>query len=62
MEALQFGKGNDHPHRPSTLTVHTYIREITERSPLEVVHIPATVHFNIKYKKGSTNNVAYFVS
>jgi hypothetical protein len=45
MESLHFGKGNGHPHRPPTLAFHTDIREVTERSPLEVVHIPATVSF-----------------
>jgi hypothetical protein len=45
MEALHFGKGNGHPHRPPTPAVHTYIREVVERSPLEVVHIPETVSF-----------------
>ena len=45
MEALNFGGGNDHPHRPPTPTVHTDTREVAERSPSEVVHIPATVSF-----------------
>jgi hypothetical protein len=45
MEALHFGKGNDHPHRPSTPVVHTDTREVAKRSPLEVVHIPAIVSF-----------------
>jgi hypothetical protein len=45
MEALHFGKGNDHPHRPLTPAVHTDIREVAERLPSEVVHIPATVSF-----------------
>jgi hypothetical protein len=30
MEALHFGKGNDHPHRPPTLAVHTDTREVVE--------------------------------
>jgi hypothetical protein len=30
MEALHFGEGNDHPHRPLTPTVHTDIREVVE--------------------------------
>ena len=45
MEALHFGKGNSHPHRPLTPVVHTDTREVAERSPSEVVHIPATVSF-----------------
>jgi hypothetical protein len=45
MEALNFGKGNGHPHRPPTPVVNTDTREIAERSPLEEVHIPATVSF-----------------
>ena len=57
MEALHFGKGNRHPHKPPTPAVHTDKRELIERSPSEVVHIPATFHLNIKYKKGNTNNV-----
>ena len=40
MEALNFGEGNDHPHRPSTPAVHIDIREVTERSPSEVVTCP----------------------
>jgi len=27
MEALHFGEGNDHPHKPPTLAVHTDARE-----------------------------------
>jgi hypothetical protein len=45
MEVLHFGKGNGHPHRPLTSVVHTDTREVAERSPSEVVHIPATVSF-----------------
>jgi hypothetical protein len=30
MEALNFGKGNGHPHRPSTPAVHTDTREVAE--------------------------------
>jgi hypothetical protein len=45
MEALHFGKGNGHPHRPLTLVVHIDIKEFVERSPSEVVHIPAIVSF-----------------
>jgi hypothetical protein len=30
MEALHFWKGNDHPHRPPTLAVHTDTREVVE--------------------------------
>jgi hypothetical protein len=45
MEALHFGKGNGHPHRPLTPTVHTNTRKVAERSPSEVVHIPATFSF-----------------
>ena len=45
MEALHFGEGNDHPHIPPTPTVHIDTREVTERLPLEVVHISTTVSF-----------------
>jgi hypothetical protein len=45
MEALHFGKGNGHPHGPSTPIVHKDTREVAERLPSEVVHIPATVSF-----------------
>jgi hypothetical protein len=30
MEALHFGEGNDHPHRPPTPIVHTDTREVAE--------------------------------
>ena len=43
MEALHFGEGNEHPHRPPTLAVHADIREVTEWSPSEVVHISIAV-------------------
>ncbi len=45
MEALHFGEGNVHSHRPLDLVVHTDAREVAELSPSEVVHIPATVPF-----------------
>jgi hypothetical protein len=45
MEALHFGKGNGHPNIPPTPTVHVDTREVAERSPSEVVHIPATFSF-----------------
>ena len=45
MEALHSGEGNDHPHRPPTYTIHTDTREVAERSPLEMVHLSATVPF-----------------
>jgi len=45
MEALHFGEGNGHPHRPSSPVVHINPREIAELSPSEVVHIPTTVPF-----------------
>ena len=45
MEALHFGKGNGHPHRPLTPTIHTDTMEVVERSQSEVVHIPAIVSF-----------------
>jgi hypothetical protein len=45
MEELHFGKGNDHPHRPPTLAVHTDTMEVAERSPSKVVHIPKKVSF-----------------
>jgi hypothetical protein len=54
MEALHFGEGNDHPHRPPTPAVHTDTREVAERSPLEVVHISATVSFEHQVQEGKT--------
>jgi hypothetical protein len=33
MEALNFGKGNGHPHRPPTPAVHTDTREVAEQYP-----------------------------
>jgi hypothetical protein len=45
MEALHFGKGNGHPHRPLTPAFHTDTTEVAKRSPSEVFHIPATVPF-----------------
>ena len=45
MEALHYGKGNGHPHRPPTPAVHTNTREVAKRLPLEMVHIHATVPF-----------------
>lgn len=30
MEALHFGEGNGHPHKPSTLAVHIDTREVVE--------------------------------
>ena len=51
MEELHFGEGKNHPHRPPALAVHTDTREIVERSPLEVVHISATVSFEHKVQE-----------
>jgi hypothetical protein len=45
MEELHFGKGNSHPHRPSTPAVYIDTREVAERSPSKVVHITAIVSF-----------------
>ena len=52
MEALHFGEGNDHPHRPPTPVVHADIREVTERSPSEVVHISTIVSFEHQVQEG----------
>ena len=52
MEALHFGEGNNHPQRPPTPSVHTDIREVTERSPSEAVHISATVSFEHQVQEG----------
>ena len=52
MEALYFVDGNDHPHRPPIPAVHTDIREVTERSPSEVVHISTIVSFEYQVKEG----------
>ena len=45
MEALHFGEGNGHPHRPPTLVIHTDTREVAERFPSEVVRISTTLSF-----------------
>ena len=45
MEALHFGEGKNHPHRPLIHTVNTATREVEKRSPSEVVHIFATISF-----------------
>ena len=52
MEALHFGEGNDHPHRPPNPAVHIYIREVIERSPSEVVHISTTISFEHQVQEG----------
>ena len=52
MEALHFGEGNDHPHKPSAPTIHTDIREVIERSPSEVVHISTIVSFEHQVQEG----------
>ena len=48
MKALHYGEGNVHPHRPPTFAVHTYIREFVEQFPSEMVHILATIPFEIQ--------------
>jgi len=45
MEALHYGEGNGHPYRPPTSIVHIDTREVAERSPLEMVHLFATIPF-----------------
>ena len=52
MEALRFGEGNSHPHRPPTPSVHTDRREVAERSPSEVVHISTIVSFEHQVQEG----------
>ena len=52
MEALHFGEGNDHPHRPLTPVVHIDTREVTERSTSEVVHVYTTVSFEHQVQEG----------
>ena len=52
MEALHFGEGNDHPHRPPILVVHKDTREVTERFPSEVVHIYTIVSFEHQVQEG----------
>ena len=52
MEALHFGEGNNHPHRPPIPTVHTDAREVAERLLLEVVHISATISFEHQVQEG----------
>ena len=52
MEALHFGEGNDHPHRPSTPVVHIDTREVTKQYPLEVFHISTTVSFEHQVQEG----------
>ena len=52
MEALQFGEGNHHPHKPPSPAVHIDTREVAERSPSEVVHISTTVSFEQQVQEG----------
>ena len=52
MEALHSGEGNGHPHRPPTSVVYTDTREVAERSPSEMAHIPATVSFEHQVQEG----------
>ena len=52
MEELMFGERNGHPHKPSAPVVHIDTGEVTERSPLEVVHISATVSFEHQVQEG----------
>ena len=52
MEALHFGEGDNHPHIPLTLAVHTDTREVLERSPSEVVHISAKISFENQVQEG----------
>ena len=52
MEALHFGEGDNHPHRPPTPIVHTDTREVAELLPLEVVHIPTTISFEHQLQEG----------
>jgi len=57
MEALYFVEGNDHPHRPSTPVVHTDAREVADDCHQKWSTYLQQFHLNMKYKKGSTNNV-----
>jgi hypothetical protein len=52
MEALRFGKGNGHPHKPPTPTIHTDTREVAKRSPSEVVHKSAIVSSEHQLQEG----------
>lgn len=45
MEALHSWEGNNHPHKPLARVVHTDTREVGERFPLEMVHVPTTIPF-----------------
>ena len=53
MEALHFGEGDNHPHRPPTLAVNTDTREVAERSPSEVVHISKKISFEHQVQEGN---------
>ena len=55
MEALNFGEGNDHPHRPPTPTACTDTREVTEQLPSKVVHISTTASFEHQVQKEQDN-------
>lgn len=52
MEALHSRETNSHPHRPLTPAVHKYPREVTERSPSEMVHIFSTIPFEHQVQEG----------
>jgi hypothetical protein len=43
METLHYGKRDDHTHLSQAPVVHTDTGEIAERSPSEVVYLPAAV-------------------
>ena len=45
MEALHFGEGDSHPHKPPAPAVHIEAREVAKLLPSEVVHILATIPF-----------------
>ena len=47
-ETLDYGEIDDHTHWSQAYAVHTDIREIAERPPLEVVHLTADVPYQQK--------------
>lgn len=62
MEELHFRQGNDHPHRPPTLQfMQTQGKLQNDRHHKCSIYLQQ-FHMNIKYKKGSTNNVTNCLS
>ena len=58
MEALHFGEGNDHLHRPPNPTVQQTRGKLHNDHHQKWSTYLQQFHLNIKYKNRSTNNIA----